>query len=165
MDGVAWYKQFWPWLIISIPLSAVVFGMVMLVVASEHPDDLVADDYYRDGLAINHRLTRDRNARRLGIDGRLAQIEDGTIYFSFSNVKDSAVVLNLYHVVDRGKDRRAVLYPAGTDGVYSAHHVDVARSFDERGIWYLEFEGVDDNWRLQARVEMPVERLEIGSHE
>ncbi|MEX2489599.1 MAG: FixH family protein [Pseudomonadales bacterium] len=162
MVDIPWYKQGWPWAIICIPLSAVVFGIVMVAAVTQNPDDLVADDYYKEGMAINERLARDNNAARLGIVGRMMKSDSQSLQFEFSGATDSAVVLQLHHVVDRGKDRQVILYPEDKPGLYSTSDADVTELFNKKGVWYLAFEGVDDNWRLQTRVQLPVEELEVG---
>lgn len=159
--NLPWYKQGWPWVIISIPLSAVLFGVVMITVASQNPDDLVADDYYKEGMAINERLARDHKATELGIEGELVHREDDRVQFHFSGANDSAVVFNMYHVIDQDEDLQVVLYPDDEPGTYSTTDLAVTRSFGTEGTWYLEFEGVDDNWRLRSRVRLPVDNLEI----
>jgi len=49
-----WYKQFWPWFIISVPLSSVLVAVVQVYAALHSSSDLVKDDYYKEGLAIKH---------------------------------------------------------------------------------------------------------------
>lgn len=163
MAQVPWYKQGWPWAIISIPLSAVLFGIVMVTVASQNPDDLVADDYYKEGMAINERLARDNKAARLGIRGELVHSDDQHLRFNFSGATDSAVVFNMYHVIDEDQDLRVVLYPDEAPGTYSTTDARVTQSFGNEGVWYLEFEGIDDNWRLRSRARLPADTLEIES--
>lgn len=158
-----WYKQGWPWALIAIPLSAVLFGFLMLFVAGRYPDDLVSDDYYRDGLAINQQLVRDRRAAEQGVRIRLLGVVDGQVRFGVSNATDSAILMNLHHVVDGDKDRQAVLYPQAHPGIYSTTDPALVDLMQGRGIWYMEFEGADDPWRVQQRVELPVAHLEIQS--
>jgi len=162
MTSLAWYKQGWPWFIISIPLAAVAFGILMLVVVEEHPDDLVVDDYYKDGMAINKQIARDNNATRRGIIVSLATANDKGVKFRFNHVTDAAVAFNLYHIVDRSKDKRLVLYPESEAGTYGTSDGSLADVFHSRGIWYVEFEGSNGNWRLRGRIETPLEKLEIG---
>lgn len=38
-----WYKQFWPWVLIFLPLSVVVASFVTLAIILEHPDAEVKD--------------------------------------------------------------------------------------------------------------------------
>jgi hypothetical protein len=43
-----WYKEPWPWVIISIPAAAVIMGFVTLYLALANPDHLVVkDEEYR----------------------------------------------------------------------------------------------------------------------
>lgn len=60
-----WYKQFWPWFIIALPATTVVAGITTLIISIYTADELVRDNYYKDGLAINKQLTQDREAQRL----------------------------------------------------------------------------------------------------
>src|SRR5690606_40709111 len=48
-----WYKQFWPWFLISILVFAVVIGLGLLYVSMLNPDSMVRDNYYKEGRAIN----------------------------------------------------------------------------------------------------------------
>ena len=57
-----WYRQFWPWFLILLPASVVVAGLTTLYIANRHADDLVVDDYYKDGLAINRQLEKKQRA-------------------------------------------------------------------------------------------------------
>ena len=42
-DTQPWYRQFWPWFLISLPASVVVAGLSTLYIANRHADDLVVD--------------------------------------------------------------------------------------------------------------------------
>ncbi|MFA5677963.1 MAG: FixH family protein, partial [Pseudomonas sp.] len=64
-DIPPWYKQFWPWFLISILVFAVVIGMGLLYVSLLNPDSMVRDNYYKEGRAINMHLGRDHLAREL----------------------------------------------------------------------------------------------------
>ncbi len=62
-----WYKQFWPWFLISILVFAVVIGMGLLWVSLLNPDSMVRDNYYKEGRAINMHMGRDQMARELDL--------------------------------------------------------------------------------------------------
>jgi len=66
-----WYRQFWPWFLIALPSTVVVACFFMLYLAIKYSDDLVSDNYYRDGLAINLVLTQDIRATELGLSANL----------------------------------------------------------------------------------------------
>jgi uncharacterized protein len=62
-----WYRYGWVWFLISIPGSAVIVGSITIWIAFTKGDTLVADDYYKEGRAINQRLEKDAEAASRGI--------------------------------------------------------------------------------------------------
>jgi hypothetical protein len=62
LQGMRWYKQAWPWLLMLPPAVSVVGGVAVLCLAIGTNDGLVAEDYYRQGVTINERLARERSA-------------------------------------------------------------------------------------------------------
>ena len=63
-----WYKQFWPWFLISFPAIAVFAGIATIVLAIKSDDGLVKDDYYKAGLAINQVLELKQKAQKLNLN-------------------------------------------------------------------------------------------------
>lgn len=43
-DEKPWYKQFWPWFIISLPVTSVIVSMTILWLAVSNPDRSVLND-------------------------------------------------------------------------------------------------------------------------
>ncbi len=66
-----WKREPWVWLLIAIPTSAIVMGVVMLTLAIQSFSGLVVDDYYKKGKQINRVLARDRVAWELGLRAHL----------------------------------------------------------------------------------------------
>jgi len=161
MSQEVWYRQVWPWVLISIPFSAVLFGIFMVAVALVYPDDLVDDNYYRDGMAINRTLDMDHNARRLGIAATLTALTPERIAFEVHGATDSVILFKLYHVTDSSRDTVVTLYP--DEGATYVSEANVPTQLEARGIWYVELIGVDTNWRLRKRIVTPFERLEVSA--
>ncbi len=44
-DDKPWYKQFWPWFIIALPLSSVIASLALLWIAITHPDATVPNEH------------------------------------------------------------------------------------------------------------------------
>lgn len=65
-----WYREPWPWLLMSGPCIVVIAGFWTLWLAVKSDDGLVADDYYKRGLAINQTLSRAARAQQLMLAGR-----------------------------------------------------------------------------------------------
>lgn len=160
-----WYRQVWPWVLILIPFTAVLFGIFMITVATSYPDDLVADNYYKDGMAINRSLEMDNRARDLGVVASLSFFDAERIGFNIEGASDSAVVLNLRHVTDSSQDKKVLLLP-DEQGLYISRadqRVPYQTVLGEKGVWYLELEGIDGHWRLKARIETPVTALTMSA--
>jgi hypothetical protein len=54
-----WYAEPMLWLVVTIPALAVVAGLSTVVIAHLRSDTVVADDYRKEGIAINRDPTRD----------------------------------------------------------------------------------------------------------
>ena len=67
-----WYREPLVWMLILIPFTAVVMGVVILVLAIRSNDGLVVDDYYRQGrnqrTGARSRRGRARSPRVLAFD-------------------------------------------------------------------------------------------------
>jgi hypothetical protein len=57
-----WYRELWPWLIMAPPFVSVLGGVALAWAAIASDDGLVTPDYYRQGIEINRRLTREQAA-------------------------------------------------------------------------------------------------------
>lgn len=66
-----WYKEPWVWAILGILVFTFVWGSYRIYFAFQVQDSVVVDDYYKNGKAINEDLTRDKNAKALGISAQL----------------------------------------------------------------------------------------------
>ncbi len=143
-----WYRQFWPWFLIALPASAVIAGLATLALAMSHPEALVVDDYYKEGLAINKVLARDHMAKQLGLSAILYLTGgDARVTVSADTpLADTALRLQLLHPTLAHHDVQVVL------------HRDAVGAFRgavgelPRGRWYVIVEPLDQRWRLEARM-------------
>lgn len=142
------------WLVIAIPLSSVILGIALIVLAVNTSDGLVADDYYKRGLEINRRLERETRARELALSADI-KIDAGGNRVSVSLSGKRAFEapqqfeLGFYHATREGEDVVRVMR-RDAQGVYSAPGPDLAA-----GRWYVSAETPE--WRLTRAITMPVE--------
>ena len=103
-DNQPWFKQFWPWFLIALPAAVVVAGLATLAIAIKHSDDLVADNYYKEGMAINRRIENQQLANDLGlqVDLRISELQ-ATATLSLS-IPASTLSLEIYHPVNESMD-------------------------------------------------------------
>ncbi len=115
-----WYREPWPWLLASGPAIVVVAGLTTAVIAFRGADGLVADDYYKQGLAINREIARDEAARALGITGELT-LEPGRIRVTLraSATLPDRLTIRLAHPSRASEDRVAHLARTG-EGIWEA---------------------------------------------
>lgn len=154
-DDKPWYAQFWPWLLISIPATTVVAGVVTIWLASREPVALVHDDYYKEGLAVNRDLAKYRLARELGLTARLAfDPATGAVQVDLEGRADApALKLALVHPVAPQRDLDTTLQRVAA-GRYTAPLTPQI----ER--WYLDLEGVEAGaaWRLSGEIDLRTSR-------
>lgn len=146
-----WYREPWPWFLISLPASAVIAGLVTVWIAATHADGLVVGDYYKAGLAINQVLARDEAARTLALHATL-QERDGTLSVNLGGRLDAfprRLTLMLAHPTRPGMDRRFVLAHAG-GGVYHA-----ALPGLPAGKWHAQLLDDASAWRLSGVLHTP----------
>ncbi len=149
-----WHKHPLVWMMFSIPFSAVIMGVVMIWLAIDTDDGLVADDYYKQGLEINRVISRDKKAAELGLSAiiefdnsvRIIKLQfDKGLLESFPK----SLPLQLQHATRENSDR-TVLLDHGIGDQYIGH---LKQPISE-GIWYFEISDkndADSGWKLNAR--------------
>jgi len=139
-----WYREPWPWLLMAGPAIVVVAGFITLGIAIQSSDGLVADDYYKEGKAINKMITRDALAQKLGYRAQLNLTAAGKVTLSFADASPTsgALRLTLHHPTREGFDRRFLLTRA-SDGSYSAAMPPINASR-----WSMTLEDEARTWRL-----------------
>ena len=145
LEGGPWYREPWPWLLMAGPVVAVVGGAVTAWIAVTHPDGLVADDYYKQGLAINRTLDRERAAAALGVGAQMQVSHDGRrlrVVVTGATAPPDTLKLRLAHATVAGRDRQLVL--AGQGGGWYEGTLDAPAS----GKWKLLLEDPAGQWRL-----------------
>ncbi len=136
-----WYRQLWPWLLISGPAAVLVAGGITMWLAFSTADGLVAEDYYRQGLAINKRLAREEAARELGISASVALAPD-KIHVELKGAAPEALFVHLAHATRAGHDLRLRLRSIAP-GAYEADRASLPR-----GHWRVVIEDPRGTWRI-----------------
>jgi hypothetical protein len=142
-----WYREPWPWLLMAGPVFVIVAGIATIVTAIVTSDGVVADDYYKQGLAINRMIEREANARALGIAGTLQFNEERTAVraaLSSTAPPPAALRLNLVHPTRAGGDQ-AIALKAIAPGLYEGTLTPPAA-----GHWTLQLEDAAGTWRTSV---------------
>lgn len=70
-NNVPAYRQFWFWMVFGPLLFIIFFSMCTVYIALKGADDVVTDNYYKSGLAINQTLHQDEKAAALHMDAKI----------------------------------------------------------------------------------------------
>jgi len=144
-----WYRVPWPWFLIAGPAIVVVASLSTAVIAVRSDDGLVADDYYRRGIAINRTLARGDHARALGLAATL-QVNEArdrvrVLLSSAAPIPAEALRLTMTHGTRAGLDQ-SVLLARTAPGVYEG-----PVRISAEGGWSLRLEDDRGTWRLSGR--------------
>jgi uncharacterized protein len=110
-------RWIWPGILIAGPASVVVACVITAFFVVQHPEALVASDYYKRGKAINAQLSQLAHAEALGLDTMTTSATDRvfTVRFPNARVGDLAtaeaitrIEIILAHPVDANRDIRAL---------------------------------------------------------
>jgi hypothetical protein len=146
-----WYRQRWPWILISIPAVSVLAGMLLLYLAISSWDGLVVDDYYRQGKAIDQIVARSARAAELGLAAELSVTAE-RVSVDLAAIDPAALpdvlIVSITHPTRSGHDQTLRL--RGRDGVYEG-----AVSPLTTGRWNVQFEDDLKSWRLNGGISVP----------
>lgn len=142
-----WYRQFWPWFIIALPLSAVIASIATVMIAVDQAPSLVVDDYAKIGLATHRKMERDKRAAELGMAAEVHLVAQSTRVEvrlnSHGTIQQDPVwlALSILHPTDETRDLRLRLEKSENGYVG-----ELGLSPERRR--YLQIEPPDQSWRL-----------------
>lgn len=151
MKHSPWYKQFWPWFLITVPIVTVFMSVFLVYLASSTQDSLVIDDYYKEGKAINAALDKEARAREQDISSTLLVTGDRiSLTFHSGNPEDgTALKLHFFHVTLSERDTE-VLLTRDAGGIYRG-----LTSEPLNGKWRVSLSPLDEQWKIQNTVLLP----------
>jgi hypothetical protein len=139
-----WYREPWPWLLMAGPATVLVAGAVTTWIAFSTSDGLVAQDYYKQGMAVNKVLAKEDNAARLGLVAHIQFAGDlHRIAVNLAGSDPRELVLRFAHATRSGHDVALRLVRVGA-GRYEAAVPQAMPA----GRWNVHIEGPGAQWRL-----------------
>lgn len=152
-DTKPWYRQFWPWFLISLPASAVIASLYTVSLAVRTTDSLIVSS--EDGMDVvaGRQLAAERRAKAVGLEATIAfDTRSGAIVATLTSDANvdwpTSLELQLSHPAFADRDMTIALTRSLPDEsgnpTWSGHFVDVPE-----GRWYLVLED-GDAWRLNG---------------
>ena len=146
-----WYREPWPWFLISLPATAVIAGLTTVWIAYQSADGLVVGDYYKAGLAINQTLARDDAARALALTATF-QGEGRALALTLTGrlqAYPDQLTLTLAHPTHQGMDQTLTLIHAG------GGHYRTSLPAMPAGKWHAQLAYAGSTWRLSGLLHTP----------
>lgn len=147
MKSEVWYRNPWVWLIIFFPMLSVVAGIATIIITSKNQPDMVIDDYYKKGKAINQELTLYDNAKKIGVSLQL-KVEESRIEIK-SPVNYTALKVNVVHSTLADQDFSLVLTPNALGSLSSSVESIMP------GKWQIIIAPMDNSWKVRKDIALP----------
>jgi uncharacterized protein len=140
-----WYRQFWFWFVFSPLIYIIIMCSVTVTIALKGADDVIIDNYYKEGRMINQALEQDKRAQALGLSGNLRfDRTSGEVSLTIANPPAEAalmpenLLLLMGHPVKAAKDQLIRL----TEIAPGKYHGELLVEPDYS--WYLTLYPIDD---------------------
>lgn len=147
------WRNPWFWMLVAPPGITVVACLITIYISVATYDGLVTDDYYKQGLAINMQLARDKVATTQNLQAKLIPVTRDRIRLTLQAgatefKKPETLQLDFLHPTRTGEDQQITL-TRNAVGEYEAELPKLAAS-----VWRLQLVG--DDWRLLKQVRLPL---------
>lgn len=153
-----WYRHPMVWLVLAIPMSSVIAGIYFFILATSSANDVVVDNYYKDGLAINQSFAQDNQAKALQISAYLSVNDKQQLIARVLNSKVPYVEFVLSHHSDRDFDLKGAMVLAHSQDDGGVYRFDLPNKL--KGRWFVQLTAQEDveqtPWRLQAKLNFPL---------
>jgi uncharacterized protein len=154
----AWFREPMVWLIIALPLSAVVAGIVTLMIAIRSGStDAVPDVVKRTAQIQESDMGADRRAIELGLRGDLIlEPQSGAVTVRVQGLvtTDNTLRLKLLHAGRASADQELRLIRANDAWLGRVEGVTGQ-------VWNVEIEGEQRAWRLGGRLDLDATRSDL----
>jgi hypothetical protein len=178
-----WHKQFWPWFLIILPGTVVISCIGLVILAFNKADQLIDENYYNNGLAINAVKHDIDAAKRLGINIEI-DLEKTESRWKFTanylatdmSHSPSFLLLSLEHPLEQSLDQTLLLrkevnqqYSAFFDLKKQALNNSAAFQFNGKQFWYIDIQAADDHgralqqWRLKGKFYSSDKNIILGN--
>ncbi|ENM5880421.1 FixH family protein [Vibrio metoecus] len=152
-----WYKQFWPWFLIILPLTVVIWTVATVIVFANNSVSLVTEDYYKKGKGINIDLSKINIAKELELHATI-QSEGNNVFIAFDKGQLThypAIQAMFAHRTLPDRDF-SQLVTADAQGIYR-----VKLDHELQGPWFIELTPHDAQWLIQGRITFPTSSIPL----
>lgn len=147
-NSTPWYRQFWPWFLLTIPLLTIVAGIITIYLANKNQVSLVHDNYYKQGLAINQVMQQQEYAATAKLAAQLTyKAEQQLLSVKLQGKLDhwpQQLLLRTLHPTRAEQDRTFIL-EHNENGLYTCRHATLPNV-----IRRVLLSSPDKKWRIES---------------
>jgi hypothetical protein len=154
-----WYRQFWPWFIMTPPIATVI-GSIVTVIIAGGPPALVVDDYGEVAMAVEQDQRRDRRAAELGVVARLQLLPGANaaagrqdLRVALGGASPPGIRLEFIHPTRGDLDRR---YDIASEGSSFTGQIDRPQTRV-----YVQITDAAATWRVTGELQPGQQELEL----
>ena len=159
------YKHAHLWLVMIIPIFAVVVSSLFVYLAFHGKDDLVRDDWYMDGKTLEQDLSRDTEASLGQYQANIRVLDDGKITVHVASIQPkplpAKLILHFFHATKANRDKQIVLSQRDDNRRLFEGVLPKATTDDFAGNYTIELDGT--TWRLRKEVTLPISQIDMQS--
>jgi len=145
-----WYKQVWPWVLLCFPIFSFLKAAHTIYIMQGANPDLVVDDYYKEGQAINMNLGLYREAALRNLQASvLIAANQAVIHFQENKTLGQHLTLEFVHNTVAAKDFVVTAERSG-ESLYVATLPSTLS-----GKWHLVVSDEHKDWKLRATLMLP----------
>ncbi|WP_306521879.1 FixH family protein [Rheinheimera sp.] len=145
-----WYKQFWPWALIALPVLTMFKAAHTIYIMNQQKPDLVVDDYYAEGKAINMNLAKYREAALRNLQANILLAADkAVVRFASKPELGDTLELQFVHNTVAAKDFVVKAERSGENLYITQLPTTLS------GKWNLVVTDNSQQWKLRAELTLP----------
>ena len=143
------------WLVFGIPFLTIIAGIIIIIIANKGADDLVKDDYYKEGLATNQQMEKLNKAKIMGLQANIIYDEKTNLIkllISPEMDNNQTLLLNLSHPLEKRYDREIIL-----NHLVENEYVGELKDFKSAN-WHVRLHNSSQEWLIKGRWNLPAEK-------
>ncbi len=150
-NKLPWWREPMVWLIIGLPITAVIASLVTLGIATRNADTLVKEGYSKEGFTVQEVLEQDREAVRRGLSASMVVDKTHlTVQLAGTPQAEPTLNLTLAHPTEATQDINIAL-TRSENGSYQGDIPSLPA-----GKRQVLLETPEQVWRLHGALETPL---------
>lgn len=149
-----WYKEPWVWFIILMIFFTVLFSLVIFFISLHISNDLVYDNYYKEGKNIFKEINKENTAKKLNISAKLFIEKDmrtiNLVIQGDYNKNNTKLKLEFIHPFLKSVDKQIILTRSNDNVKLYIGILNVELPFFVNH-WYIHLGDIDGNWLIRGK--------------